>query len=320
MRIVVLDAHALNPGDLDWGPLLELGPCEVHERTDDQRIVERAQGADCVLTNKTRLTRSSLALLPALRYIGVLATGFNVVDCDAARERSIPVTNVPTYGTDSVAQLTFAHILHLASHVGPLARSVSQGRWNASRDWSYWDAPLLELHGLVMGIVGFGRIGRATARVARAFGMTIVAAETNPAGSDPGVRFVPLDELFRTSDVVSLHCPLTEDTRKIVSRGRLAMMKQSAFLINTSRGGLVDEAALAEALRAGQIAGAGLDVLSEEPPPDDNPLLAAPNCIITPHVAWATKAARQRLLDEAVENLRAFRAGIERNVVNRVQG
>lgn len=316
MRIVVLDGYTLNPGDLSWWELEALGPCTIYDRSSPEEVVPRARDAEIVLTNKVVLSREVIGQLERLRYIGVLATGYNVVDVDAARQRGILVTNVPTYGSASVAQMTFAHLLNLAQHVGQHAASVAAGRWSASVDWCYWDYPLVELAGLTMGIVGLGRIGQATARLALAAGMEVLACDVQPIVPPPGVGVVDLDTLFRRSDVVCLHCPLTPATERLVNRQRLAQMKPSAFLINTSRGGLVDEQALAEALNRGQIAGAGLDVLSAEPPAPDNPLLKAKNCYITPHIAWATKAARQRLLRIVVENVRGFLAGRPQNVVN----
>jgi glycerate dehydrogenase len=315
MQIVVLDGYALNPGDMSWTNLEALGPCRVYDRTLPAETVARAAPAEIVLVNKVKISREIIAQSPRLRYIGVLATGYDIVDVAAARERGIPVCNVPDYATQSVVQMVFAHLLNLTLHVADHARGVAAGRWSRSPDFCYWDFPLVELAGLTMGVVGFGRIGRATAQVALAMGMNVLPCDKTAAAS-PGVRFVELDELFRRSDVVSLHCPLTPETHHLVNAGRLAMMKQSAYLINTGRGPLVDEPALAAALRAGQIAGAGIDVLSIEPPPADHPLLTAPNCYITPHIAWATRAARVRLLDVAVANVRAFLAGTPQNVVN----
>jgi glycerate dehydrogenase len=317
MRIVVLDGNTLNPGDLSWDALNALGQCVVHARTAPGDVIERAQDADIVFTNKTVLDGAALRSLPKLRYIGVLATGYNVVDVRAARERNIVVTNVPAYGTHSVAQHVFALLLELAQHVGHHAGTVREGRWSASPDFCYWDYPLIELEGLTMGIVGFGRIGRAVAKLADAFGMKVLAHDVHPPERLPAdVRLVTLDTLFAESDVVSLHCPLTEENRGFADAHRLATMKPSAFLINTSRGLLVNEADLAAVLNAGRIAGAGLDVLAVEPPPADNSLLTAKNCYITPHIAWATRAARERLMHIAVENLRAFLNGGPVNVVN----
>jgi glycerate dehydrogenase len=324
MKIVVLDGYAFNPGDLGWAELEALGPCTVYDRTPPGEIVARAADAEIVLTNKAPLSRETIERLPRLRYIGVLATGYNIVDAAAARERNIPVSNVPDYATMSVVQMVFAHLLNLTLHVAEHGQGVSEGRWSRSLDFAYWDFPLVELAGLTLGLVGFGRIGRATARVALAMGMNVLAYTRKPpiskemmaASTFPGVRFVEIEELFRQSDMVSLHCPLTPETQGLVNTERLAMMKPSAYLINTGRGPLVDEVALAEALNAGRIAGAGLDVLSTEPPPADNRLLTARNCCITPHIGWATRAARQRLLDTVVSNVRAFLAGKPENVVN----
>jgi glycerate dehydrogenase len=317
MRITVLDGCTLNPGDLSWGGLEAFGPVTVYDRTPPAETVARAADAEIVLTNKTVLSGEDIRRLPRLRYIGVLATGYNIVDVDAARRRGVPVANVPDYATPSVVQMVFAHLLNLTLHVADHGRSVAAGRWTRSVDFCYWDFPLLELAGMTMGIVGFGRIGRATAAVAGAFGMNVLVYDVSLPPEQPGgVRFVALEELFRRSDVVSLHCPLTPATEKLINAERLAMMKPSAYLINTGRGPLVDEAALAEALGADRLGGAGLDVLSVEPPPADNPLLGAKNCWITPHIAWATHAARQRMLDIAVANVRAFLAGRPQNIVN----
>jgi len=316
MQIVVLDGFTLNPGDLDWAGLKALGRCEIYDRTPPAALLHRAADAEILLTNKTVLAGADLAKLPRLKYIGVLATGTNVVDLAAARARGIPVTNVPTYGTKSVAQMTFALLLELARRVGHHAQTVREGRWTRSADFCYWDYPLIELEGLVLGIVGLGRIGRAVAALGAAFGMGVIAFDPAAGAVPPFVRLVELDDLFRQSDVVSLHCPLTPQTAKLIDTRRLALMKPTAFLLNTSRGPLVDDSALAEALNSSRLAGAALDVLSVEPPPADNPLLKARNCIITPHLAWATHAARARLMQIAVENVRAFLQGRPQNVVN----
>jgi len=315
MKIVVLDGHALNPGDLSWEALHTLGTCEVFERSAPGEVLSRTRDAEVVLTNKTVLSAETLSALPKLRYIGVLATGYNVVDVAAARARGITVTNIPGYGTRSVAQHTMALLLELANHVGLHAQQAAQGKWSEAKDWCYWDRPLLELDGLTMGIVGYGAIGRYVAELARAFGMKILATSRKRQETGSDIRWVPLDELLGSSDVVSLHCPLTDETRSIINARSLALMKPTAFLINTSRGPLINEPALAAALHAGQIAGAALDVLSAEPPPLDHPLLSAPNCLITPHHAWASGAARARLLAAAVENLRAFLIGSPVNVI-----
>ena len=318
MRLIVLDGYTLNPGDLSWDALRTLGDVIVHDRTPPARVVERTAGATVVLTNKTVFGRTEIMDLPELRYIGVLATGYNVVDLGAAQERGIVVTHVPAYGTRSVAQMTFALLLELTQNVGRHAEIVRDGRWTRSADFCCWEQPLLELDGLSLGLVGLGRIGRAVAEIARAFGMHTLAYDPlPPLPLPPGMRMTDLTTLLRESDVVSLHCPLSADNAGLIDSARLALMKPSAYLINTARGALVNEADLAAALNAGRIAGAALDVLAIEPPPADNPLLSARNCIITPHIAWATRAARQRLMNVAVANVRAFLAGKPQNVVNK---
>jgi len=318
-RIVVLDGHTLNPGDLSWEPLDRLGLTEIHPRTEPERVAEVCEGVMYVLTNKAPLPREVLAALPALRYVGVLATGYNIVDVAAARRQGVTVTNVPAYSTRSVAQMVFAHLLNLTQRVGEHAAGVRAGRWTACPDFCYWDHPLVELDGRTMGIVGLGRIGRAVAALAEAFGMRVLGHDPDPlaaASAPASVERVDLDDLFRRSDVVSLHCPLTDETAGLANARRLALMKPTAYLINTARGPLVDPAALADALSAGRLAGAGLDVLAEEPPPADDPLLGAPHCFLTPHIAWATREARRRLLSTAAENLAAFLAGRPQNVVS----
>ncbi len=314
--IVVLDGFTLNPGDLSWEGLHALGSCTVYDRSAPDEVFARAREAEILLTNKTVLDRAAILSLPRLRYIGVMATGHNVVDGAAARERGIPVTNVPVYGTNSVAQMTFALLLELARGVGHHARTVREGRWSASPDFCYWDTPLVELDGLTLGVVGYGRIGREVARLARAFNMRTVAYTLSAREPEPGVEFVPLDDLFRESDVVSLHCPLTPESQRMVDARRLALMKPSAFLLNTARGPLVNGHDLAEALNSGRIAGAAVDVLPVEPPPADDPLIGARNCIVTPHIAWATLAARKRLMDTVVRNVTAFLRDAPENVVN----
>ena len=315
MKIVVLDGHTLNPGDLDWSPLHSLGQCVIHPRAASADIVPRSRDADIVVTNKVPLSAETLSALPRLKFIAVTATGYNIVDVAAARARGIPVSNVPAYGTRSVAQLTVALLLELAHRTGEHAASVRQGGWSSNADWCYWNHPLIELDGKVLGIVGLGRIGRAVAALGGAFGMKVIAHSRSAVAAD-GIEMVDIDTLFRRSDVVSLHCPLTPETRHVVNATRLGLMKRGAFLLNTSRGPLIDEPALRDALVSGHLAGAGLDVLSVEPPPPDHPLLRAPNCIITPHIAWATHAARSRLMAVTVENLRRFVAGQPQNVVN----
>lgn len=318
MKTVILDGYCLNPGDLSWDALRELAELEIHDRTPANQVVERAQGAEAVFTNKTPLPRDVLRQLPDLRYIGVLATGYNIVDVAAAREAGITVTNIPTYGTASVAQFAFALLLELCHHVGDHAAAVRAGEWSTNPDWCFWKTPLVELSGKTMGIVGFGRIGRQVGRIADAMGMTVIASdevrENTP--SYDGFRWVEVDDLLATADVVSLHCPLLASTQGIIAKERLRKMKRSSLLINTSRGPLVNDHDLAQALNEGWIAGAGLDVLSIEPPAMENPLLQARNCIVTPHIAWATREARSRLLDQSVDNFRAFVSGHPKNVVS----
>ncbi|NOY59864.1 MAG: D-2-hydroxyacid dehydrogenase [Calditrichaeota bacterium] len=317
MRIVVLDGHTLNPGDLDWGDLEKLGECRIYHRTPPEKVLQRSQNAEILLTNKVVLTRESIEHLPQLKYIGVLATGYNVVDIDAARDSNIPVTNVPAYSTNSVAQMVFAHLLNLTQHVAQHAATVSAGKWSAAKDFCYWDYPLVELADLTFGIVGLGRIGTAVAGIAHNFGMKVIATTVNhPRVMPDDITLVELESLLRNSDVVSLHCPLTNETQGMMNARTLGLMKKSAFLINTGRGPLIVEQDLADALNEGKIAGAGLDVLCTEPPDINNPLLKARNCFITPHIAWATKSARARLLNVVIENVRAFLNGNPQNVIN----
>lgn len=323
-NIVVLDGYTLNPGDLTWEGLESLGKCVVYDRTPPEEVVPRAKKSEIVLTNKTVLSSDAIKQLPKLKYIGVLATGYNIVDTETARTRNIPVTNVPAYGTHSVAQMVFAHLLNLAQHVAHHAETVKAGRWASNPDFCYWDMPLIELARLTLGIIGYGRIGRAVANLALAFDMKVIAYDINKSlkmtqDSPAEIRFVEMDDIFRDSDVISLHCPLTPQTKNIINKERLEKMKKTAFLINTSRGQLVDEQALALALENEWIAGAGLDVLSEEPPAKNNPLVKAKNCFITPHIAWATYAARKRLLKIAVDNVASFLEGKPQNVVNGVK-
>jgi glycerate dehydrogenase len=317
MKIVVLDAHTLNPGDLSWEALERLGPCEIHARTPPDRTRERAAGAQVVLTNKTRLAREEIEALPELRYVGVLATGHDVVDVRAAAERSVVVTNVPAYGTASVAQMTFALLLELCHHVGVHAEAARVGRWTASGEFSHRERPLVELAGLTLGVVGLGAIGQAVARIAVAFGMDVIASSSKPAAPEGlALEIAPLERVFERADVLTLHCPLAPATARMVDARRLSRMKPGALLVNTARGGLIDEAALAHALAQGRLAGAALDVLAVEPPPADHPLLHLPNCLVTPHIAWATRASRERLLQTAIDNVAAFLAGAPRNVVS----
>lgn len=317
LNIVVLDGYTLNPGDLDWAALEKLGKVTIYDRTYDEDIVERASDAQIVLTNKAPFTKETLAQLPHLKYIGVLATGYNIIDIETAKEQDIIVTNVPTYSTKSVTQLVFALLLELCHRVQRHSDAVHNGEWVNSVDFSFALSPLIELADKTIGIIGFGRIGKQTAEIAQAFGMHVLAVGSGR--SKPmeiaGVEWVELNELLERSDVVSLHCPLTPSTEGIINAERLSYMKPSAFLINTSRGQLIDEQDLTDALNKGQLAGAGLDVLSSEPPAADNPLLTAKNCIITPHIAWATKEARVRMMDIAVNNVKSFIQGSPMNEV-----
>jgi glycerate dehydrogenase len=316
MKIVILDGFGLNPGDLSWSAFQSLGTCAIYDRTTPDELLARSQGAEALITNKTVITAAHMEALPSLKYIGVLATGYNVVDIEAAHQRGITVTNIPAYSTNSVAQMVFAHLLNITQRVGHYAAENARGRWATNADFCYWDAPLMELAGKTMGIVGYGNTGQATARIALAFGMRVLAYTSKPQSALPeGITRSTMDEVFSRADVVSLHCPLTAETRYLVNAGRLQLMKPGAILINTGRGPLVDEQALAEALHAGRIRAAGLDVLGSEPPAADNPLFKEKNCFITPHIAWATVEARTRLMDIAVENLAAFQRGEERNRV-----
>ena len=318
MRIVVLDGHTLNPGDNPWDALARVGELVVHDRTPPGAVIARAADAEIVLTNKTVLGADAIAALPRLRFVTVLATGYDVVDVAAARRRGIPVSNVPEYGTAGVAQHTLALLLELCHRVGDHARAVAAGEWTRAPDFCFWLVPPLELGGLTIGIVGLGRIGRRVAALAHGLGMRVIATGTTrrDAPDYAGFAWRSIPELFSEADVISLHCPLTAQTAGFVNRELLARVKPTAFLLNTARGGLVDEAALAAALAAGRLAGAAVDVLSSEPPHPDNPLLGAPNCIITPHIAWASLAARRQLMAATVRNVEAFLAGKPVNVVN----
>ncbi|MES1174856.1 MAG: D-2-hydroxyacid dehydrogenase [Myxococcales bacterium] len=319
-RIVVLDGYTLNPGDNPWSPLAELGQLTVHDRSSAGEVAARAADAEIVIVNKAELSAAVLAELPRLVGISVLATGVNCVDLAVASARGIPVCNVPSYGTASVVQHTIALLLELCHHVGRHDASVHAGDWQRAPDFSYWQSPLLELEGKLLGVVGYGAIGRGVANAARALGMRVCAARLPgrpvPVPEPDSVARLPLDQLLRESDVISLNCPLSPETRHLLSSARLSLMKPTALLLNTARGGLIDEAALRAALDAGVLAGAALDVLSSEPPSADNPLLAAKNCVITPHVAWTSLAARQRLLVTTVENVRAILRGSPIHVVN----
>lgn len=318
MKIVVLDGSGLNPGDLSWQEIAMQGDLEIYDKTPPELILERSKDAEILITNKTPLTAQTLARLPRLQYIGLCSTGYNIVDLTAAAERGIPVTNVPNYCTLAVAQMTFALLLEIVNGVGLHDESVKAGEWTGCKTFSYWKKPQVELCGKTFGVVGFGSTGRAAAAIARAFGMEVrVYTRTQrPELLGEGMAFCTLDDLLRTSDVISLHCPLTDETRDLIDADALRRMKEGAILLNTARGALCDEGAVADALRAGRLAGAGFDVASVEPIAADNPLLTAPNCFITPHIAWATKAARSRLMEVLGQNLRAFLAGEPQNVVN----
>ena len=317
MKIVILDGYTANPGDLSWGSLKEMGEVTVYERTRREEIAGRAADADIVLTNKVVMDREMMALLPRLKYIGVLATGYNVVDIEAARERDIIVTNVPAYSTESVAQTVFAHLLTVTNRTEHYAQQNRLGRWAENRDFCYWDTELTELAGKTMGIVGLGHIGRRVAEIALAFGMQVRAMTSKKAEELPaGIQKAELQSLLASADVVSLHCPLTEGTRHLIHRETIRLMKPSAILINTGRGPLVDDEALAEALNEGRLRAYCADVVTEEPPKADHPLLHAPNAFITPHIAWATVEARKRLLQTAIGNVEAFVNGHPVNVVS----
>jgi glycerate dehydrogenase len=319
MKIVVLDGYTLNPGDLSWDELNRYGEFTVFARTASPETIARIGDAQIVFTNKTVIDRHILDACPTIKYIGVLATGYNVVDVHAARERGVIVTNVPNYGTAAVAQHAIALLLEITNRVGIHAQSVQVGEWAGSQDWCYWKQPLSELAGKTMGMIGFGRIGQQTARVAQALGMEAVVYTRTPAAEweTKTLRFVSFDELLAKADVISLHCPLTESTRGIINRNSISRMKDGVIILNTSRGPLIVEADLAEALNSGKVYAAGVDVVSEEPIRADNPLLRAKNCMITPHIAWAPKEARARLLKIAIDNLKSFLTDVPVNVVNR---
>jgi len=316
MEIVVVDGHTLNPGDLSWQGVQRFGATTIHPRTAPSEIVDRCQNAEAVLTNKVPFSAETIGQLPGLKYIGVTATGYNIIDVEAAKRRGIVVSNVPEYGTASVAQHTFALLLELTQNVGAHAEGVRQGRWSRQPDFCYWDKPLVELQGLTLVILGFGRIGQAVGRIGLAFGMRVVAVGRKPLSKElDWAEQLPLEQALGQADVLSLHCPLTPETKGIINRERLQQMKKTAFLVNTSRGPLIVDQDLADALNEGNLAGAALDVLSVEPPPVSNPLLSAKNCLITPHQAWATFAARKRLLEMSVANLEAFARGTPTNRV-----
>lgn len=317
MKIVVLDGYAANPGDLSWDALKALGECVVYDRTTPAELPERAKDADVLLTNKVVINADSMEKLPNLKYIGVLATGYNIIDTEAAHAHGIVVTNIPAYSTNSVAQMVFAHILNITQRVGHYSHHIKKdAAWTNSKDFCYWDTPLMELDGMKMGIIGLGNTGMATAKIALSFGLEVYAYTSKPQEQLPeGIRSASIDEIFKECDIVSLHCPLTEKTKHLINSERLKTMKPTAIVINTGRGPLVNEQDLADALNNGVIYAAGVDVLSTEPPKADNPLLTAKNCFITPHIAWATKAARVRLMDIAVNNLKGFIEGKAKNVI-----
>ena len=320
MKIVILDGYTENPGDLSWDALKSFGELTVYDRVsyeESPRIAEAIGDAEIVFTNKTPISRATLDACPQIRYISVLATGYNVVDIAAAKEKGIPVSNVPTYGTAAVGQFAIALLLEICHHIAHHSEAVHAGRWEANPDWCFWDYPLIELAGKTMGIIGFGKIGQTTGRIAKALGMTVLASGSRPNESGLAIaEYVERDELFARSDVICLHCPAFPNTVNMINRDTIAKMKDGVILINNSRGQLVVEQDLADALNSGKVAAAGLDVVSTEPIRGDNPLLSAKNCLITPHISWAPKEARERILDCSVENLRRFLAGEPQNVVN----
>lgn len=319
MKIVVLDGYTLNPGDISWEGLEKLGDLKVYDRSDEAEIIKRIGDAEIVFINKVPLSRDAMKKMPGLKYIGVLATGYNIVDVAAAKEMGIVVTNIPTYGTTAVSQMTFALLLEMCHHVWAHSEAVKKGDWTNNADWCFWNYPLIELAGKTMGIIGFGRIGQSVGRIAQSFGMNVLAYDQyrNNSLENDTLKYAELDELLAKSDVISLHAPLFESTRGIINRNTIAKMKDGVMIINTARGPLVVEEDLAEALNSGKVAGAAIDVLSAEPPKMDNPLLHAKNIIITPHISWAPKESRKRLMDIAVDNLKQFLNGKPVNVVNK---
>ena len=318
-RIVVLDGHAANPGDISWDKFKEYGELVVYPRTNPEDVAERIKGAECVFTNKVPITAETIDASPDLKWIGVLATGFNIVDIAHAKAAGISVSNIPSYSTDTVAQNVFAHLLNICNRVGDHAASISKGRWSASPDFAFWDFPQMELAGKTFGIIGFGTIGKKTAEIAQAFGMKVIAATPHPdkVYESESFSFADRETVLKNADVLSLHCPLTDSTKELINKTSLGLMKQNAILINTGRGPLINENDLAEALKSGTILAAGLDVLCQEPPAPDNPLFDCENCFISPHVSWASKEARIRLHNIALENLKAFIDGNPINVVNK---
>lgn len=318
LKIVVLDSYALNPGDLSWDWLMNLGECEIHHRTPQEKILERCKGADIILTNKTPLTAETLSKLPDLKYIALLSTGYNIVDCDYAKARGIPVSNIPAYSTNAVAQLTFSLILEITNAVGLHSESVKNGDWSRCPDFCYWKTPLTELCGKTLGIVGFGQIGQAVADIAEAFKMNIIAVSGHETDQShrKNFKWVDMETLAKTSDIISFHCPLTEKTTGLVNKDFIKKCKDGAIIINTSRGPVVNDKDLADALNSGKLKGAGLDVLTVEPPKADNPLLSAKNCFITPHIAWAGFETRERLMNILQENVKSYLNGNPQNIVN----
>lgn len=318
MQIVVLDGYSINPGDISWEPLQEIGECAIYNNTSPDEIIPRVQSAAAIMTSKVAIDRNLMNSLPKLRYIGVMATGYNIIDIEAAKLRGITVSNIPAYSTPAVAQGTFALLLELTNRVAHHNQTVHAGKWSKGDEWCYWDQPIIELAGLTMGIVGFGNIGQAVGAIAHSFGMNVLVHTRTPGKQalPTYVRHCSLEELLATSDVVSLHCPLTDETRGIINSKTLPLMKPTALLLNAGRGPLIDEAALAAVLNAGKLAGAGLDVMAVEPPAVNNPLLRISNCVITPHNSWATVAARTRLIHVLAENLKAFIAGKPTNMVS----
>ena len=319
MKLVITDGYCENPGDLSWEPLKQFGELVIYDRTEDDedKIIDRIGDADIAIINKVPITERIMDACPNLKAIAILATGYNVVDIDAAKKRGIPVCNVPAYGTDAVAEFAMSLLLELCHHVGHHADAVKEGRWESCPDFCFWDYPLMDLHGKTMGIIGFGRIGRTTGKLANAFGMKVLATGSRPTPEGEALAdYVDLDTLLARSDVIALHCPLLPGTKDIICRENIEKMKDGVIIINNARGGCVVEQDLADALNSGKVAAAGLDVVSTEPISGDNPLLAAKNCIITPHISWASRECRQRILDTTVENVRSFLAGIPKNVVN----
>lgn len=319
MKIVILDGYCENPGDLSWEPLKEFGELTVYDRTAPADVISRIGDAEIIITNKTVISEEILAACPSIKYIGVLATGYNVVDTKAAAKRGIPVTNVPTYGTTTVAQFAIALLLELCCHVGHHSDAVKEGRWEACPDFCFWDFPITELAGKTLGVIGFGKIGQCTAAIAQALGMKILANANHkrPELETENCKYADLDEIFAKADVLSLHCPLTAENTGLICKENIEKMKDGVMIINTARGGLVVEQDLADALNVGKVAGAAVDVVSSEPIKGENPLLKAKNCLITPHIAWAANEARQRLMDVAVDNVKQFVNGTPVNVVNK---